>query len=226
MNPHRYRPVTPVRLTDRTWPDRILTHSPQWCSVDLRDGNQALVEPMGHERKMRFFKTLVKIGVKEIEVGFPSASQTDFDFLRRLIDEDQIPEDVTIQVLTQARKALIDRTVEALQGLPEIVQAKAGGQKIEMGFTGARADLPAVHRRLVEAGVPVFDAVYWGYGQRSLRAAHQIRRAPGVYTQVATIATSDENLPGATSGGICTSVAIFGCHSLSCGETSETISFL
>jgi len=116
MNPHRYRPVTPVRLTDRTWPDRILTHSPQWCSVDLRDGNQALVEPMGHERKMRFFKTLVKIGVKEIEVGFPSASQTDFDFLRRLIEEDQIPGDVTIQVLTQARKPLIDRTVEALQG--------------------------------------------------------------------------------------------------------------
>ena len=121
MNPHRYRPVTPVRLTDRTWPDRILTHSPQWCSVDLRDGNQALVEPMGHERKMRFFKTLVKIGVKEIEVGFPSASQTDFDFLRRLIDEDQIPEDVTIQVLTQARKALIDRTVEALQGCRKAV---------------------------------------------------------------------------------------------------------
>jgi len=116
MNPHRYRPATPVGLSDRSWPDQVVTQAPRWCSVDLRDGNQALVEPMGHERKMRFFKTLVKIGVKEIEVGFPSASQTDFDFLRWLIEQNQIPDDVTIQVLTQARKPLIDRTVEALKG--------------------------------------------------------------------------------------------------------------
>ena len=116
MNPHRYRPVPAVRLTDRHWPDQVITQAPQWCSVDLRDGNQALVEPMGHERKMRFFKTLLKIGVKEIEVGFPSASQTDFDFLRWLIEKNQIPEDVTIQVLTQARLPLIERTVEALRG--------------------------------------------------------------------------------------------------------------
>ena len=116
MNPQRYRPATPVGLSDRSWPDQVVTQAPLWCSVDLRDGNQALVEPMGHERKMRFFKTLVKIGVKEIEVGFPSASQTDFDFLRWLIEQNQIPDDVTIQVLTQARKPLIDRTVEALKG--------------------------------------------------------------------------------------------------------------
>jgi 2-isopropylmalate synthase len=121
MNHHRYRPVPPVGLKDRTWPDRVLTQAPQWCSVDLRDGNQALVEPMGHERKMRFFKTLVKIGIKEIEVGFPSASQTDFDFLRWLIEKNQIPDDVTIQVLTQARLPLIQRTVEALKGCKRAV---------------------------------------------------------------------------------------------------------
>ena len=116
MNPHRYRPTPSVGLRDRTWPDRAPTRSPRWCSVDLRDGNQALVEPMGYVRKLRLFQTLVKIGFREIEVGFPSASQTDFDFLRRLIEEERIPDDVTIQVLTQAREGLIERTVESLAG--------------------------------------------------------------------------------------------------------------
>jgi 2-isopropylmalate synthase len=116
MNPHRYRPIPSVALRDRTWPDRVPTRSPQWCSVDLRDGNQALVEPMGYVRKLRLFQTLVKIGFREIEVGFPSASQTDFDFLRRLIEEERIPDDVTIQVLTQAREGLIERTMESLAG--------------------------------------------------------------------------------------------------------------
>ena len=112
----KYRPFTPVRLVDRTWPDAVLTRPPVWCSVDLRDGNQALIEPMDIPRKLRMFQALVAIGFKEIEVGFPSASQTEFDFLRKLIDEDLIPPDVTIQVLTQAREPLIRRTFESLQG--------------------------------------------------------------------------------------------------------------
>ena len=112
----KYRPFAPVRLADRTWPDAVITKPPVWCSVDLRDGNQALIEPMDIARKLRMFQALVAIGFKEIEVGFPSASQVEFDFLRKLIDEDLIPADVTIQVLTQAREPLIRRTFEALQG--------------------------------------------------------------------------------------------------------------
>jgi 2-isopropylmalate synthase len=112
----KYRPFAPVRLADRTWPDAVITRPPVWCSVDLRDGNQALIEPMDIPRKLRMFQALVAIGFKEIEVGFPSASQVEFDFLRKLIDEDLIPADVTIQVLTQAREPLIRRTFEALQG--------------------------------------------------------------------------------------------------------------
>ncbi len=112
----KYKAFAPVHLTDRTWPDAVLTAAPIWCSVDLRDGNQALIEPMDIPRKLKMFEMLVKIGFKEIEVGFPSASQTEYDFLRRLIDENLIPDDVTIQVLTQAREPLIRRTFEALQG--------------------------------------------------------------------------------------------------------------
>jgi len=112
----KYRPFAPVRLADRTWPDAVITRPPVWCSVDLRDGNQALIEPMDIPRKLRMFETLVAIGFKEIEVGFPSASQVEFDFVRKLIEEDLIPGDVTIQVLTQAREPLIRRTFEALQG--------------------------------------------------------------------------------------------------------------
>jgi len=121
MDPERYRPVSPVPLKDRTWPDRAVTTAPRWCSVDLRDGNQALVEPMGSDRKLQFFETLVRIGFKEIEVGFPSASQTDFDFVRRLIEENRIPDDVAIQVLTQARESLITRTMEAVQGAKRVI---------------------------------------------------------------------------------------------------------
>lgn len=116
--PARYRPTPAVNVTDRTWPDRTLTRAPAWCSVDLRDGNQALVEPMGSERKIRLFDTLVRIGFKQIEVGFPAASQTEFDFVRQLIEQRRIPEDVTIQVLVQARKELIARTFEAIRGAP------------------------------------------------------------------------------------------------------------
>jgi 2-isopropylmalate synthase len=117
----KYRSFAPVRLADRTWPDTVLTRPPVWCSVDLRDGNQALIEPMDIPRKLRMFQTLVQIGFKEIEVGFPSASQVEFDFIRKLIDDDLIPQDVTIQVLTQAREPLIRRTFEALQGARRVI---------------------------------------------------------------------------------------------------------
>jgi 2-isopropylmalate synthase len=117
----KYRAFAPVRLNDRSWPDAVLTRAPRWCSVDLRDGNQALIEPMDIARKLRMFEALVKIGFKEIEVGFPSASQVEYDFLRKLIDEDRIPRDVTIQVLTQAREELIRRTFESLKGAPRAI---------------------------------------------------------------------------------------------------------
>jgi 2-isopropylmalate synthase len=112
----KYRPYPTVDLPDRTWPNRVVDRAPIWCSTDLRDGNQALVKPMDSARKQRMFDLLVQLGVKEIEVGFPSASQTDFEFVRRLIDEDRIPADTTIAVLTQARPELIERTYEAIEG--------------------------------------------------------------------------------------------------------------
>lgn len=127
----KYRPFLPLAgdadgapnggLATRTWPNKVLTHAPTWCSVDLRDGNQALIDPMDPVRKRRMFQTLVAMGFKEIEVGFPSASQTDFDFLRELIETDLIPEDVTIQVLVQCRRELIERTYEALRGAPAAI---------------------------------------------------------------------------------------------------------
>jgi 2-isopropylmalate synthase len=112
----KYRPFAPVALKDRSWPDAVLARPPVWCSVDLRDGNQALIEPMDIARKLRMFETLVAIGFKEIEVGFPSASQVEWDFVRKLIEEDLIPPDVTIQVLTQAREELVRRTFDSLRG--------------------------------------------------------------------------------------------------------------
>ena len=112
----KYRPFEAPKFSERTWPERTLAKPPIWCSVDLRDGNQALVEPMGQERKLRMFEKLVAVCFKEIEVGFPAASQTDFDFVRLLVDERRIPADVTIQVLTQAREGLIKRTLESLRG--------------------------------------------------------------------------------------------------------------
>ncbi len=118
---HLYRPYRPLNLPDRTWPDRQPTRAPRWASVDLRDGNQALVDPMDPERKLALFRTLVETGFKEIEVGFPSASQTDYDFQRQIIDEDLIPDDVTIQVLVQCREELIERTFESLAGAPRAI---------------------------------------------------------------------------------------------------------
>lgn len=124
MPTHRYRPYLeqlPVSLPDRTWPDRVITQAPRWCAVDLRDGNQALADPMDTDRKLAMFKLLVAMGYKEIEVGFPSASQTDFDFVRTLIEGRHIPEDVTIQVLVQCREHLIERTYEAIEGAPSAI---------------------------------------------------------------------------------------------------------
>ena len=118
---NKYKPFEPIKLDNRKWPAKVINKAPSWCSVDLRDGNQALIEPMGAERKDRMFSLLCGLGFKEIEVGFPSASQTDFDFVRDLIESKKIPSDVTIQVLTQSRDELIDRTFESLKGIPQAI---------------------------------------------------------------------------------------------------------
>lgn len=117
----KYRPFNPIALSKRTWPDKVISAPPRWCSVDLRDGNQALIEPMDSARKRRMFDLLVKTGFREIEVGFPAASQTDFDFVRELIERNLIPDDVTVQVLTQARPELIERTFESLRGVKRAI---------------------------------------------------------------------------------------------------------
>ncbi len=121
MKWHRYTPFAPIELPDRTWPAKVITQAPRWCAVDLRDGNQALIDPMTPARKLRMFNLLVAMGYKEIEVGFPSASQTDFDFVRLLIDDDLIPDDVVIQVLTQSREQLIERTFESIKGAKQAI---------------------------------------------------------------------------------------------------------
>lgn len=121
---HRYKPFheqIEVKLETRSWPDKIIDKAPRWCAVDLRDGNQALIDPMSPERKLKMFQLLVQMGYKEIEVGFPSASQTDFDFVRQLIEENLIPDDVTIQVLTQSRRHLIERTYESIKGAKKAI---------------------------------------------------------------------------------------------------------
>lgn len=121
MPVHRYEPFHPIDLPDRTWPNKKITQAPKWCSVDLRDGNQALIDPMDTPRKLAMFKLLIDMGYKEIEVGFPSASQTDFDFVRKIIEEDLIPDDVIIQVLTPAREPLIRRTFESITGSKQAI---------------------------------------------------------------------------------------------------------
>ena len=118
---HRYSAFQPIDIADRTWPSKTITKAPRWCAVDLRDGNQALIDPMSPARKKKMFQLLVSMGYKEIEVGFPSASQTDFDFVRQLIEEDLIPDDVVIQVLTQAREELIERTYESIKGAKQAI---------------------------------------------------------------------------------------------------------
>ncbi len=145
---HRYRPfaqeVEPITLPDRTWPDAVITRAPLWCAVDLRDGNQALIDPMNPARKRRMFDLLVRMGYKEIEVGFPSASQTDFDFVREIITDDVIPEDVSIQVLTQARPELIERTFAAVEGAPQAVVHLYNSTSILQRRVVFRAACPAI----------------------------------------------------------------------------------
>ena len=121
MNAKKYRPIPAIPIANRVWPTKTITQAPVWCSVDLRDGNQALIDPMGIETKLAFFDLLVKVGFKEIEVGFPSASDTEYEFIRRLIEEKRIPDDVTIQVLCQAREKLVRRTMESIKGAPSVI---------------------------------------------------------------------------------------------------------
>ncbi|MCX4093725.1 2-isopropylmalate synthase [Nocardia sp. alder85J] len=151
----RYRPfaeeVEPVTLPDRTWPDRIIDRAPGWCAVDLRDGNQALIDPMSPARKRRMFDLLVRMGYKEIEVGFPSASQTDFDFVREIIEDGAIPADVTIQVLTQCRAELIERTFEACAGAANVIVHFYNSTSILQRRVVFRADREAVKKIATDA---------------------------------------------------------------------------
>ncbi len=138
--------VEPVRLADRTWPDRVIDRAPMWCAVDLRDGNQALIDPMSPARKRRMFELLIRMGYKEIEVGFPSASRTDFDFVRDIIEQDAIPDDVTIQVLTQCRPELIERTFLACEGAPQAIVHFYNSTSILQRRVVFRADRAAVQQ--------------------------------------------------------------------------------
>jgi len=146
----KYRPFPPVALPNRQWPDRVLTQPPIWCSVDLRDGNQALAQPMSVEEKLEYFDLLVKIGFKEIEVGFPSASQIEFDFIRRLIDEKRIPDGVAIQILCQCREELIARSCEALRGAKHVIfhlyNSTSPAQRKHV-FNATKADIVAIATR-------------------------------------------------------------------------------
>ncbi|MSQ20764.1 MAG: 2-isopropylmalate synthase [Betaproteobacteria bacterium] len=164
----KYRAFAPVGLKDRIWPDRVITRPPMWCSVDLRDGNQALIEPMNGERKLRMFEQLVRIGFKEIEAGFPSASQTDFDFVRKLIDENLIQDDVTIQVLTQAREPLIRRTFEAVQGAKRVIMHVYNAtapvmRRVVFGMTEDQviAELAVHHAKLVKSLADAAPETEW-----------------------------------------------------------------
>lgn len=151
----RYRPfaeeVEPVTLPDRTWPDKVIDRAPAWCAVDLRDGNQALIDPMSPARKRRMFDLLVRMGYKEIEVGFPSASQTDFDFVREIIEDGAIPDDVTIQVLTQCRPELIERTFEACSGAGNVIVHFYNSTSILQRRVVFRADRDAVRKIATDA---------------------------------------------------------------------------
>ncbi|APT83850.1 2-isopropylmalate synthase [Corynebacterium aquilae] len=155
MPVNRYQPffeeVEKISLPDRTWPDKTITRAPQWCAVDLRDGNQALIDPMSPERKRRMFDLLVDMGYKEIEVGFPSASQTDFDFVRHIIEENRIPDDVTIQVLVQAREHLIRRTFEACQGAKNVIVHFYNSTSILQRRVVFRKDREAVKKLATDA---------------------------------------------------------------------------
>jgi 2-isopropylmalate synthase len=179
MPTHRYRPFheqITVDVPDRVWPSRRIEAAPQWCAVDLRDGNQALIDPMNSERKMRMFKLLVGMGYKQIEVGFPAASQTDYDFVRELIEGDHIPEDVVIQVLTQCREQLIERTFESLRGARQaivhlynstsVLQRRVVFGLERDGITDIATTAARTARKYAEAITPDTE-VYWEYSPES-----------------------------------------------------------
>ncbi len=153
----KYQLFPPVQLPDRTWPDKSITKAPTWCSVDLRDGNQALINPMGPAKKMEMFQTLLKIGFKEIEVGFPAASETDFAFVRELIDNDLIPSDVTIQVLTQARPHLIERTFEAISGARRSIVHLYNSTSTLQRRVVFRADKPEITKIAVDGATLIHE---------------------------------------------------------------------
>jgi 2-isopropylmalate synthase len=153
----KYRPFAPIALADRTWPSRVITAPPVWCSVDLRDGNQALIEPMDAERKLRMFRLLVKMGYKEIEIGFPAASQTDFDFVRLLIEQDLIPDDVNVQVLTQARAPLIERTFESLKGARRAIMHLYNSTSTTQRRVVFGLDRPGIRQIAIDAAEVVRD---------------------------------------------------------------------
>ncbi len=172
----KYRAYQPVPLADRTWPDKTITRPPVWCSVDLRDGNQSLIEPMGHERKLRMWNALLKMGFKEIEIGFPAASQTDFDFCRFLIDNKKIPDDVTVQVLVQCREDLITRTFEGIRGAKSVIvhfynstselQRRVVFGKDKKGITEIAANAARLIRRMAEES-GMADAIRFQYSPES-----------------------------------------------------------
>jgi len=154
MPVHKYVPFheqIKVELADRTWPTKRITEAPRWCAVDLRDGNQALIDPMSPERKLKMFQLLVNMGYKEIEVGFPSASQTDFDFVRLLIEDGHIPDDVIIQVLTQARDHLIERTYESLKGAKQAIVHFYNSTSVLQRRVVFNADMDGIKKIAVDA---------------------------------------------------------------------------
>ena len=160
----KYRPFQPIALPERRWPARTIERAPRWCSVDLRDGNQALIDPMNVEEKLRMYELLLEVGFAEIEVGFPAASQPDFDFIRRIIDEGRIPDDVAVQVLCQAREELIERTVQALEGAPNVIfhlyNSTSELQRrvvFELGRSGI-VDLAVRGTRIVKQGLSALDS--------------------------------------------------------------------
>jgi 2-isopropylmalate synthase len=165
----KYRPFAPIALHDRTWPGKTITQPPIWMSTDLRDGNQALIEPMSLDKKLRFFDMLVQIGLKEIEVGFPSASQTDFDFVRKLIDENRIPDDVTIIVLTQSRDELIRRTVESAVGAKHAIVHLYNSvapvfRRVVFNMTREEiTNIAVTGTRLVKELVAQYPQTQWGF---------------------------------------------------------------
>src|ERR1700712_1309326 len=166
----KYRPFPQVNLPHRQWPSRTITRAPIWCSVDLRDGNQALAQPMSVEEKLEYFDLLVKIGFKEIEVGFPSASQIKFDFCRRLIDENRIPDDVTIQILCQCREELIVRSLEALRGAKNIIfhlYNSTSPKQREYVFGATKADIVGIATKAV--------ALLKQHGQSLIDAGSRLR---------------------------------------------------